>query len=52
MAVWVSRVTYSGTNEGPFRELPATGRRMSVSGIDVFRFAGGKVVQHWHEATT
>ena len=48
--VVVSRVLYSGTHRGDFSFLPATGRSVRSSGLDVFEFgADGKVVQHWHE---
>jgi len=48
--VVVTRVQYRGTHGGDFRNVPATGRSIDVSGIDVFRFRDGKVVEHWHEA--
>ncbi len=45
-----TRVIYSGTHRGDFTFLPATGRAVRASGLDVFEFdASGKVVQHWHE---
>lgn len=46
----VTRVIYRGTHEGDFKSVPATGRSIEVSGIDIFRFRDGKVVEHWHEA--
>jgi steroid delta-isomerase-like uncharacterized protein len=46
----VTRVLYRGTHEGDFKNVPATGRSIEVSGIDIFRFREGKVVDHWHEA--
>jgi len=46
----VSRVWYSGTHRGDFSFLPATGRAVRASGLDVFQFNDeGLVVQHWHE---
>jgi predicted ester cyclase len=27
--------------------LPRTGRRVSISGVDIGRFAGGRGVEHW-----
>ena len=46
----VTRVVYSGTHRGDFTFLPATGRAVRSSGLDVFEFDTlGKVVQHWHE---
>lgn len=45
----ISRVTYRGTHTGDFKRVPARGRAVAVSGIDIFEFEGGRVVQHWHE---
>lgn len=46
----VTRVLYSGTHRGDFSFLPATGRTVRSSGLDVFEFdEDGKVCQHWHE---
>lgn len=45
----ISRVTYRGTHTGDFKRVPATGREVAVSGIDIFEFEAGRVVQHWHE---
>ena len=45
------RVTMRGTNTGPLEfvrwPLPATGKSMTTTGIHVFRFANGKIVEHW-----
>lgn len=46
----VTRVLYRGTHQGDFRNVPAAGQSINVSGIDIFRFRDGKVVEHWHEA--
>ncbi|HKH35602.1 MAG TPA: ester cyclase [Rubrobacter sp.] len=27
--------------------MPPTGKRVSTSGIEVFRFEGGKMAEHW-----
>jgi steroid delta-isomerase-like uncharacterized protein len=43
----VVRATMSGTHKGEFMGIPATGKSMSVNAIDIVRFAGGKVVEHW-----
>ena len=45
-----ARFTIGGTNTGDFvtpMHLPATGKQVSVSGIVVVRFAGGKAVEAW-----
>ena len=45
----ISRVTYRGTHTGDFKRIPAREREVAVSGIDIFEFEDGRVVQHWHE---
>ncbi len=36
-----------GTHSGPFLGLPATGRTFSVDGVNIFRVAGGRIVERW-----
>lgn len=43
----VSRVTMRGTHRGEFLGIPPTGKSITVSTIDIARFAGGKVAEHW-----
>ncbi len=38
-----------GTHHGPFMGLPPTQKRVSVSGIEVFRVKDGKIVERWAE---
>lgn len=45
----ITRVTGGGTHTGDFRVLPATGRSFELTGLDIFEFVDGRVVQHWHE---
>lgn len=44
----VQRITHRGTHEGPFRDIPPTGRHVTYEVIDINR-AGpdGKFVEHW-----
>ena len=42
------RYTWSGTQRGDFMGIPATHRRVSVSGTSVFRVAGDRVAEEWH----
>jgi steroid delta-isomerase-like uncharacterized protein len=42
------RWTASGTHLGPWAGVEATGRRMRFSGLNVFRFSSGKVVEIWN----
>ena len=37
----------SGVHAGGFRGIPATGRRVSMTGISIDRLAGGKIVESW-----
>jgi predicted ester cyclase len=44
--VWL-RLHGTGTHDGPFMGLPATGRRIDITVIDVVRVANGRLVEHW-----
>lgn len=48
----VSRVTLRGTQRDTFMGIPATGRQVTVTGIDIARVVGGKLVEHWAEMDT
>jgi steroid delta-isomerase-like uncharacterized protein len=39
----------SGTHQGQFMGVAATGRRVEAMGMDIVRVAGGKIVEHWGE---
>jgi steroid delta-isomerase-like uncharacterized protein len=43
----VARVTFSGTHEGEFMGVPASGNRVAWSAIDILQFRDDKVVAHW-----
>ena len=43
----VARITMTGTHHGDFMGVPASGRRISVPVIDIVRFDGDKMVEHW-----
>ena len=44
----VARVRFTGTNDGDFMGMPATGKAVDVAVIDIFRFADdGLVHEHW-----
>jgi predicted ester cyclase len=45
----VARVTMSGTQQGAFMGVPPTGKHVTITGIDINRFVGGKSVEHWVE---
>jgi steroid delta-isomerase-like uncharacterized protein len=40
---WTARATHTGDYQG----IPATGKQFTLRGIDIDRFAGGKVVECW-----
>ncbi len=44
------RFTLRGPHGGEFNGIPATGIEVSVPGITVLRFAGGKCVERWSQA--
>jgi predicted ester cyclase len=37
----------SGTHDGEFMGMPATGKKVEVSGYDIVHFKDDKVVEHW-----
>ena len=43
----VHRYTFRGTHQGDFMGVPATGKVVTVTGICISRFAGGKFVEEW-----
>ncbi len=42
-----ARITGRGTHKGPFMGIPPTGKPIAVTVMDVCRFEGGKIVEHW-----
>ncbi len=45
----MARVTMTGTHTGNFWGIPATGRRVNLTGIYIVRIKDGKIVEHWGE---
>ena len=43
----VVRMTWSGTQTGKFMGIPPTGKSVSFGVIDILRFSGDKMVEHW-----
>jgi len=43
----VTRWTLRGTHQGPFQDIPPTGKHVMVTGIGINRFANGKIVENW-----
>ncbi len=43
------RVSTVATHRGTFQGVPATGKQVTQTGIDILRFARGKLVERWGE---
>jgi len=43
----VTRLTASGTHEGDLPGIPATGKRVTISGIVISRYKSGKAAEAW-----
>jgi steroid delta-isomerase-like uncharacterized protein len=46
----VVRWTMSGTHQGEYLGMPATGRKAAWTGISIFRLNGDKIVEFWTQA--
>ena len=44
-----ARFTMRGTHRGEFMGIPATNKKIVVTGTDIVRFSDNKAVEHWHE---
>lgn len=44
--VW-ARITFQGTHTGDLFGVPPTGKQIRVEAIDLCRFSGDKLVEHW-----
>ncbi len=40
-------LTTSGTHNGDFMGIPATGKKISITEVHMVRLSGGKMVEHW-----
>lgn len=45
----MTRVVYQGTNKGSFQGIPASGKKIKVSGMSLQHIVNGKVVEEWDE---
>lgn len=45
-----ARFTARGVHKGNFMGLPATGKPITMTGIEIFRIKDGKIVELWGEA--
>ena len=44
------RFEFTGTHQGEFMGIPATGKQFSITGIAIARIADGKLVEWWENA--
>ena len=45
----VARFTARGIHKGDFMGLPATGKSITMTGIEIFRIENGKIIELWGE---
>jgi steroid delta-isomerase-like uncharacterized protein len=45
----VTRYTVSGTHQGEFFGVAPTGKQITMTGVSIDRFEGGKMVEEWPE---
>jgi steroid delta-isomerase-like uncharacterized protein len=43
----VVRWTSTGTHKGELMGIPPTGKQFSGTGMEIYRFEGGKIAEHW-----
>ena len=43
----VARITFNGTHEAEIEGIPATGKKVSMPGITIFRLDNGKIAEGW-----
>lgn len=41
------RDTFTGTHQGDFMGIPATGNRVTMEAIHIYRFSEGRLAEHW-----
>jgi steroid delta-isomerase-like uncharacterized protein len=44
----VGRFTFRGTHTGEFMGIPPTGRKVSMTGIDIVRIRDGQIAEFWY----
>ena len=44
------RALFTGRHQGEFNGIAATGRTVQMPFMAIYRFEGGKIVEHWLEA--
>jgi steroid delta-isomerase-like uncharacterized protein len=46
----VVRWTFTGTHRGEFMGVPASGRVVTLTGIDILEVSNGRIIEGWVEA--
>jgi steroid delta-isomerase-like uncharacterized protein len=41
------RYTLTGTHQGEYRGIPATGKKLEINAIHLYRFEGDKIAEQW-----
>jgi predicted ester cyclase len=44
-----ARYKWTGTHQGIFNGIPPTGKRVTITGLDLWRLRDGKCVEHWNQ---
>jgi steroid delta-isomerase-like uncharacterized protein len=45
--LWCSHWTLTGTHQGEFNGIPATGKKVNVTGMSIWKIVDGKNVEEW-----
>jgi steroid delta-isomerase-like uncharacterized protein len=45
--VWI-RISYTGTHTGEFLGVAPTGKKVTMTGVDIYRIEKGKLVEYWN----
>ena len=45
----VTRVSFTATHKGEFRDIAPTGKKVKVTGVIIFKITNGKIAETWAE---
>lgn len=48
----VVRYTFTGTHKGPYLGVPASGKKITFTGVGIYRISEGRLVEGWEKATS